>query len=129
MSKPDLRDREDIQLLVNRFYEKVRANEEIGHFFNNSILDWEEHLEKLTDFWESNLLFVSKYSGNPKRAHIDVDSRSGNKINEKHFGTWLNLWIDTLDELFEGELTERAKHNARKMATHLHISIFQARTS
>lgn len=124
--KHDLKDRSDVFLLVSRFYEKVRNNKDIGYFFD-SIENWEEHLEKLTDFWESNLFFVSKYSGNPQKVHIEVDSQNDHSINEKHFGTWLNLWIQTLDENFEGERAERAKHNARKMATHLHIKMYQSR--
>lgn len=125
--KKDLSSREDVSLLVRKFYEKVRASEEIGFFFNDHIQDWEEHLEKLTDFWESNLFMVSKYSGNPQKAHIEVDKISGNLINEKHFGEWLNLWLQTINEHFEGDRAERAKMNARKMATHIHVKIFQAR--
>ncbi len=125
--KNDLQNREDVHLLVSRFYEKVRANEEIGHFFNNSIKNWEKHLETLTDFWESNLFFVSEYSGNPQKAHIEVDAQNNHQINEKHFGAWLNLWLETINENFEGELAERAKFSARKMASHLHLKMFQAR--
>lgn len=125
--KNDLKNREDVYLLVSRFYEKVRVNEEIGYFFNNSIKNWEEHLEKITDFWESNLFFVSKYSGNPQKAHIEVDAKNQHQINEKHFGAWLNLWLETINENFEGERAERAKFSARKMASHLHLKIFQAR--
>lgn len=127
--KHDLKDRNDVKLLVHRFYDKVRANDEIGHFFNERIKNWDEHLEKLTDFWESNLFFVSKYSGNPQKAHIAVDQASKNEIHAEHFGTWLNLWHQTLDELYEGELAQRAKNNARKMASHLHLKIFMARSA
>lgn len=126
--KNDLETREDVNLLVSRFYQKVRANKEIGFFFNNSIKDWPAHIEKLTDFWESNLFFVSKYSGNPQKAHIKVDAENDQQINEKHFGTWLNLWLETINEHFVGERAERAKFSARKMATHLHLKIFQARS-
>lgn len=124
--KNDLKDREDVYLLVSRFYEKVRVNEEIGGFFNN-IKNWEEHLEKITDFWESNLFFVSKYSGNPQKSHIEVDAKNKHQLNEKHFGAWLNLWLETINENFQGERAERAKFSARKMASHLHLKIFQAR--
>ena len=48
--KEDLKERADINKLVVTFYSKVRKNEEIGYFFNNTIQDWDEHLEKLTDF-------------------------------------------------------------------------------
>ncbi|MDT0685141.1 group III truncated hemoglobin [Autumnicola psychrophila] len=123
----DLRNREDVHLLVTSFYKKVRKNPEIGYFFNNSISDWDAHLSKLTDFWESNLFFAGNYNGNPQRAHVKVDQENGGKIDQSHFGIWLNLWFETVDELYKGELAERAKHNARKMSTHLYIKMFQSR--
>jgi hemoglobin len=49
------------------------------------------------------------------------------KINELHFGTWLNLWFQTIDELFDGEMAQIAKNRARNMGSHLHIAIFNAR--
>ncbi len=125
--KQDIKDRRDVQALITAFYTKVRQNEEIGFFFNNSIQDWDAHLEKLTDFWESNLFFAGSYSGNPIKAHVKTDAENGNKISEYHFGIWLNLWFETINSMFEGELAERAKNNARKMSTHLFLKIYQNR--
>lgn len=125
--KNDIKNREDVFALISRFYSKVRKNEDIGYFFNASIDDWDEHLEKLTDFWESNLFFKGLYRGNPQKAHVKVDRENNHKIGSEHFGVWLNLWFETIDELFEGELASRAKNNARKMSSHLYLKIFQAR--
>lgn len=127
--KHDLKNREDISKLVNNFYAKVRKNEEIGYFFNQMINDWDEHLEKLTDFWETNLFFKRKYKGNPKVAHQRVDQNFNGSIEQKHFGVWLNLWFETLDEHFEGELANRAKNNARNMASHIFMQIYINRTA
>lgn len=63
--KKEIENRADVSLLVHSFYKKIRADKEIGHFFNETIHNWEEHLEKLTDFWENNLFAVRKYYGNP----------------------------------------------------------------
>lgn len=127
--KKEIETREDVSKLVRRFYAKVRQDERLGPIFNSIITDWETHLEKLTDFWESNLFFVQKFKGNPKRAHIEVDQKVDNTIESKHFGQWLNLWYQTIDEHFVGQLADRAKTNARKMSTHLFLKIFQARDS
>tara|TARA_R100000935_G_C2781962_1_gene142091 strand:- start:533 stop:679 length:147 start_codon:yes stop_codon:yes gene_type:complete len=35
----------------------------------------------------------------------------------KKLWIWLNLWVQTINENFEGELEEFAKNNACKMAT------------
>ena len=63
--KKDIKSREDILLLVRTFYAKVRKDELLGPVFNLVIEDWERHFEHLTDFWQSNLFFEKKYSGNP----------------------------------------------------------------
>lgn len=125
--KEDLKDRTDIKRLVVTFYDKVRKDKEIGYFFNNTINNWDEHLEKLTDFWESNLFFTGSFRGNPAMAHVKVDMNHNNTITEYHFGIWLNLWFQTIDELFQGEMAARLKNNARKMSTHLFLRIYQGR--
>lgn len=123
----DIKNREDIHLLVSTFYSKVRESKEIGHFFNETISDWDEHFEKLTDFWESNLFFKAKFRGNPAKAHVNLDKKYHQGIQVEHFGFWINLWFETIDSLFEGEIANRAKHNARKMASHLYLTIFENR--
>jgi len=125
--KEDLKNRADINKLVLSFYAKIRKNDEIGFFFNNSIKDWDTHLEKLTDFWESNLFFTGSFRGNPAVAHVKVDKENNHSISQYHFGIWLNLWFQTIDELYEGEMAERLKQNARKMSTHLFLRIYQSR--
>lgn len=125
--KSDIKTREDIFLLVSTFYEKVRKDEKIGYFFNNAIKNWDEHLDRLTTFWESNLFLKGKYLGDPLTAHAKVDKENNNSITELHFGIWLNLWYQTIDELFEGDYAENAKRRARKMSTFLYLKIFEAR--
>lgn len=122
-----IKERKDIKLLVTKFYDKVRLNEDIGYFFNETIEDWEEHLEKLTDFWESNLFKVNKFSGRPGYAHIKVDQKFNCSIEAKHFGVWLNLWFETIDTYFEGELADKAKYFARNLGSNFHMKIFAAR--
>ncbi|MTI31876.1 group III truncated hemoglobin [Xanthovirga aplysinae] len=123
----DLSSREDVFLLVSSFYAKVRKSPEIGDFFNQTITNWEEHISKLTDFWETNLFFRVRYKGNPPKVHQQVDENFDNRLTQEHFGHWLQLWVQTVDELFEGEKAMAAKARARKMATFLFMRIFSAR--
>ena len=123
----DISSREDVLLLVRSFYAKVRKDDLLGPIFNAVIQDWEHHFEHLTDFWQTNLFFEKKYHGNPLQKHIDVDAKIGGTINEMHFGVWLNLWFETINELFEGEVAEIAKSRARNMGTYIHLNIFAAR--
>ena len=127
MKKTDISSREDVYFLVSSFYKKVRADQTLGPFFNDVITNWDEHLERLTTFWESSLFLKTKYYGNPLEAHVKVDKDNNNSITELHFGLWLNLWFQTIDALFEGDYAENAKRRARKMGTFLYLKIFEAR--
>ena len=129
MKKNDISSRDDIHLLVSEFYKKVRKNELLGPFFNPVIEDWDAHIDKLTDFWQSTLFLNRKYYGNPLEAHVKVDKDNNNTITEHHFGIWLNLWHQTIEELFEGDYAENAKRRARKMGTFLYLNIFQSRNA
>ena len=129
--KTDIQDRADIFLLVTSFYDRVRAHDTLGPFFNEIITDWDSHLDHLTTFWETSLFMnrtlEHKYKGNPLEVHVEVDKKFNNSITELHFGIWLNLWFETLDALFEGEVADNAKRRARKMGTFLYLKIFEAR--
>jgi hemoglobin len=127
MIKKKIESREDVSLLVHTFYSKIRKDALLGPIFNGIITDWETHLELLTDFWETNLFYSRKYFGNPMHTHIEVDKKVGHTINELHFGTWINLWHETINELFEGETADIAKNRARNMGTFIHLNIFNAR--
>ena len=127
MNNQDIKTRDDVYLLVSSFYVKVRKDAVLGPFFNDVIKDWDAHLENLTTFWESSLFLKTRYLGDPLKAHIKVDKENNNSITELHFGLWLNLWFQTIDELFEGDYAENAKRRARKMGTFLYLKIFEAR--
>lgn len=122
-----IEDRGDVSLLVNTFYAKIREDELLGPIFNAHVADWPEHLEHLTDFWESNLFRISKFRGNPPAAHQLVDQKEHNTITPVHFGQWMRLWYETIDELYHGDRAELAKNLARRMSTGLFLSIWQGR--
>lgn len=121
--------REDVRVLVHTFYDKIRQNEMLGPIFNGHITDeqWPTHLSKLTDFWESNLFGVRTFRGSPSKAHVNVDKNLHHSISQDHFAQWLQLWFETIEELYEGELATRAKDMARRMSTGQYIHIWQSR--
>lgn len=123
--------RSDINLLVKKFYAKVRMDDLLGPVFNTIIPDekWPAHLEKLTDFWEGALLGVPGFRGNPIRAHQNADATMGNSIEQKHFSRWLHLWFETIDSLYTGKIAQRAKDAARVMSTGQYLAIWDARNN
>lgn len=121
--------RDDVSLLVHTFYDKIRQHELLGPIFNGHITEeqWPAHLSKLTDFWESNLFGVRTFRGSPSKAHVNVDKNLNHTVSQNHFAQWLQLWFETINELFEGELADRAKEMARRMSTGQYIHIWQNR--
>jgi len=124
-----IQSREDINILVHTFYSKIRVDELLGPIFNAHIAEdqWPVHLQKLTDFWETNLFGVARFKGSPTQKHINVDRNLNYTIDQTHFGRWIQLWFETIDELYEGEYADKAKNAARKMSTGQFISIWQNR--
>jgi len=125
----EIQDRADIFLLVTTFYMKIRKDTLLGPIFNSHIAEaqWPDHLEKLTDFWTTNLLGISCFKGSPQQAHKMVDENLNYTIEPNHFGQWLQLWFATIDSLFEGKLANKAKKSARRMSTGLFLSIYHNR--
>lgn len=84
---------EEIASLVDRFYAKVRKDDEIGTLFNQEVQNWDAHLALLKDFWSTVLLATGRYKGNPLVAHFRLP------IEEEYFGRWLKLFTETAIEV------------------------------
>ena len=107
--------REDIEFLVNAFYDKVSKDEKIGFFFNDvAKVDWSHHLPKMYSFWESLLFGEASYKGNPMAMHFPVNEKVA--IEKPHFAHWIKLWTETVEENFEGEKAEAAVYKASNIA-------------
>ncbi|HZV75963.1 MAG TPA: group III truncated hemoglobin [Conexibacter sp.] len=121
-TRHDIATRADCERLVRAFYGKALADPVIGWIFVDvARLDLEEHVPAITSFWETVLLGAKSYSGTPfephARLHAKVNLRAG------HFGRWLALWTETVDELFAGEVAELAKAHALRVAQAFHARL------
>lgn len=107
----DILSLDDIKILVDTFYDKIRKNELLGPIFNERIQDrWPEHLEKMYTFWQTVLLKEHTYFGSPFVPHAQLP------VDNIHFNTWVGLFNETVDDLFEGRIAEEAKWRGAKMA-------------
>jgi hemoglobin len=130
MTKSKLQTRNDIELLVRKFYSKIQIDDLLGPFFNKMIPneeEWEKHYQLLTAFWELNLMEVKGFDGNPAKAHHGVDKAFKQAITTKHFDRWVELWSETIGELFEGDMAEKAKLRAQNMAKGMYKKILDQR--
>lgn len=121
--KADIKDRRDIELLINTFYEKVKVDSSIGFFFTDVVkVNWDKHLPVMYDFWENVVFHTGIYDGNPMEKHIDLNKKSPMKM--EHFQRWMQLFNETVDELFAGAKADGIKQRALSIATVMQIKIF-----
>lgn len=107
----DIRDKEDVKIFVDAFYTKVRIDQLLGPIFAAKIPNdsWEPHLERMYSFWYTVLFAARDYSGNPFSKHASLP------IQKNHFERWVGLFLETIDENFQGIRAEDAKMRAIKM--------------
>lgn len=115
---------EDVQLLVRSFYNKVFKDEILSPFFSYVRQHhWDKHLKVLNTFWNNMLFYTGGYYGNPLEVHKTMHHFK--KLQRKDFERWLQLFNETVDELFEGEKAELAKQRALSIATIMQIKILE----
>jgi hemoglobin len=62
------------------------------------------------NYWNTVLFPARTYKGNPFSKHMTLP------IDKTHFSQWLNLFNQSIDEHFKGDMAEEAKNRAIKMA-------------
>ena len=118
--------KDDIELLVNKFYDKVGRDKTIGFFFNDiANVNWDTHLPKMYQFWETLLFGNVSYKGNPMAKHFPINEIQA--MEKHHFEHWLKLWTATIDENFEGEMADTAKTKAGNIANLMAYKMEMAR--
>jgi hemoglobin len=109
--KEEIKTTEQVKKLVDKFYEKINADNLLSPVFNQEAkVNWEGHLPKMYKFWGSILLGTADYKGRPFPPHESLH------IDATHFERWLQLFMETVDENFDGETAETAKERAKNIA-------------
>lgn len=106
--KHDIRNKEDIELMIRTFYDSLLTNESIKPVFANT--NFEAHMPHMIAFWAFVLLDEEGYKTNVFDKHVNLG------IKEEHFEIWLSHFEKNIDSLFEGEKTELAKQRAQVIA-------------
>ena len=109
--KKDIQNIDDIKILVDNFYAKIKEDDLLAPvFFKVIATDWQPHLDKMYLFWNAALFGIRGYVGNPFMKHSTLP------IKLELINRWLQLFNDTCDDNFTGEYTENAKWRASVMA-------------
>ena len=113
--KTDIRNRKDIEKLVNSFYNKIKSDSVIGYMFNDvAKVNWEQHLPIMYNFWENILFYTGNYNGSPMVVHKNLHEKS--PMSPKLFKHWTKLFEETVNEFFEGPKAEEIKNRAQNIA-------------
>lgn len=117
--KTTIKNKDDIKLFVDNFYEKAKTDELLSPVFASRIQpdEWPVHLEHIYAFWNAILFAETGFQGNPMQKHLSLP------ITKIHFDRWIALFKQTIDELFTGEKAEEAKSRAVSIAEIMHFKI------
>lgn len=111
---------DQLAVLVDRFYAKVRKDETLGPVFNGAVADWPEHLKKLTAFWSSVMRTSGRYKGNPMIAHLKHVAA----IRPAMFARWLDMWRETARETLDEHGAAAVIAKAERIAESLQLGMF-----
>jgi hemoglobin len=104
----DIETFEECTFLIEHFYDKLLADDLIGHYFKS--LDLSKHLPRVAEFWAFILLDKTGYTGNMMEAHARLP------LKEPDFDRWLALFHTTVHEHFSGEKANLAVERSSLIA-------------
>ncbi len=115
MQRQDIETRADIERLVETFYSRVMVDPVLGPIFTDvAKLDLPAHMPVMCDFWENILFDARKYPGGMMMRHMQLHLKTA--LAPHHFQRWLDYFVETADELFDGERAIAAKVHASRVA-------------
>lgn len=120
MIQDDQIDEAALERLIPAFYDRVRADAEIGPLFNAAVDDWAVHLDKLVAFWSSVMLTSGRYKGSPMAAHLEHKAA----ITPAMFDRWLAIWADTSNEMMAPGAAAALQAKAGRIAESLQLALF-----
>ena len=119
--KKDIENRSDIDLLMRNFYARAMNDDVIGYIFTDvAKLDLDHHLPIIGDFWETMLFRTGDYGRhgrNPLMVHGELNEKT--PLLPEHFERWLEIFGESVDELFDGNAADFIKMRAGQIANRM----------
>jgi hemoglobin len=120
----DIQTAEEIHIVVEEFYKKLLADDNISYIFTEVVkIKLDEHLPILVTFWSQAILGTGGYVNNLTQIHLDVNAKS--YLSKELFEIWLIHFEAAINENFEGFNCERMKNQAHNLSTIMQIKIAQ----
>lgn len=119
---PDIASRADIEQLIITFYDRVKADPLLGYIFNEvAKVNWETHTPVIVDFWETILLDNPVYRKNAMEVHYLLHAKQ--PFTAGHFERWLQLFEQTVHDLYAGPVATMAIKRARGIASLMQFNL------
>lgn len=122
MGKKDVTNKQHIEDIVARFYDKMLQDSIVGFIFTDvAKIDLEHHLPLIVNFW-SDIVFKEKtYHGNALQKHLDLSEKLA--LKPGHFTRWLYLFGEAVDAKHTGQNAELMKQRAEMVAKSISAAI------
>lgn len=101
-------DRVSVEKMVRQFYGTIIKDDIVGPYFIRALGDdltnykWHEHLNTLNNFWLTMMNGEKNYWGDPFPPHAFIG-----ELYPKTFERWLELFRETVDEIFTPEIADK----------------------
>lgn len=116
----DIENRDDLEALMVAFYSKALVDEKIGHFFTRVVpIQLDTHIPLIAGFWETVVFEKGSYQGNVMQVHERIHRLSA--FDDTHFERWIQLFKETVDDMYAGNVAEKLKQRAVSIATVMKI--------
>ena len=108
----DIDTTDEVQEMVTRQYVDVVQDELLEPYFNfePGFIDWQAHIESVTDYWCHVLLYAPGYQIDVIEAHRTLHDTD--PFTPELFDRWLQIFHDTVDGGWNGPHAEQAKKRA-----------------
>lgn len=121
-AKKDIENRQQLYNLLHAFYAKAMNDALIGKFFTTVVpLHLERHLPVITSFWEAVLFGTPGYRKDVMQVHRNIHRLC--EIQPAHLNRWVQLFTQTVDEMFLGTTAELAKQRAVGIARLMNLKL------
>jgi hemoglobin len=119
----DISSREDIKLIITKFYDLLLADEKMIPFFIDIVNDksLEHHIDIISNFWSDILFDTLTYQSNVMQKHLNKDAFV--KFEKEHFTIWISYLFEVIDYNFEGNNCEKMKSRAQSIATVMQLKM------
>jgi hemoglobin len=104
----DIETYEACHFLIERFYDKLLTDDQIGHYFQS--LDLSRDIPHVAEFWAFILIDKIGYTGNMMEAHARLPLKTSD------FDRWMVLFHETVLEHFKGEKANMAVERSSLIA-------------